>query len=407
VSKGFSKILRFFPTLIILGCVLAVGIFIGQNYNLPVDLSTNFKDVDSRPRLINKESDKEVDFSLFWQVWGELESMHIDKKEIDSEKMLYGAISGMVDSLGDPYTSFFDPQENKEFKDQLSGVYEGVGIQLGYKDKQLVVMAPLSGTPAESVGVKAGDLILKIGDKETTGVTLPEAVSLIRGPAGSSIRLTLLRKGADKPYEAEIVRDKIKVKSVELVEKEGKIAHVRLSRFGDGTNQEWDETVEKVLSEGYKGVVLDLRNNPGGYLESAIYISSEFLNEGVVVRKELSGGRKEEVKVDREGRLINIPLIVLINQGSASASEIVAGALQDYNRATVVGEKSFGKGTVQATRQYENGAGLHITVEKWLTPNGSWVNETGITPQLEVLLSEEDFKAGGDPQLDKALELLK
>ncbi|MCL5411466.1 MAG: S41 family peptidase [Patescibacteria group bacterium] len=399
---------KYFPLTVLLGCVFSLGIFVGQNFNLPFGKAPFSLNANEGVKIFNKEANKSIDFSLFWKVWDELEKQYVNKKAIDSEKMLYGAISGMTSSLGDPYTTFLDPSQNKEFDGELSGTYEGVGIQLGFKDKQLVVMAPLAGTPAESAGVKAGDLIIKISDKDTVGMTLPEAVTLIRGPAGTSIKLTMLHLGGDKPYDASITREKIKVKSVELTRKDGDIAYVKLSRFGDTTNDEWDSVIKEVSSANYKGMVLDLRNNPGGHLQSAVYIASEFLKKDeVVVQEEASDGSRELLKVNRDGKLLEIPLTVLINKGSASASEIVSGALADHQRATLVGEDSFGKGTVQAVEEFENGAGLHVTVAKWLTPNGTWVNEKGLSPNVKVTLSTDDVNTGKDPQLDKTLELLK
>ncbi len=309
-----------------------------------------------------------IDFSLFWEVWDRLEKGYIDKKAMDSSQMVLGAIQGMVASLGDPYTVFLKPSENKEVKEDLNGSFEGVGIQLGYKENQLAVIAPLTGTPAYKAGVKAGDLILKIDDEVTTGISADEAMRKIRGPKGTKVKLTLIHTGEKEPYEVEIVRDTIVVPSVEVefIGSNQKIAHLKLLKFGDRTTEEWDRAVLSIINHqpSVIGVILDLRNNPGGYLTGSVFIASEFLNSGVVVQQEHANGTKETFSVNRSGKILSQPLVVLINEGSASASEIVAGALQDYKRAKIVGTKSFGKGTIQEAEDLPGGAGLHITTAR-------------------------------------------
>jgi len=366
-----------------------------------------------------------VDFSLFWQVWDRLEENYLEKEALKPAEMVYGAISGLVASLKDPYTAFLPPQANKESKEDLAGEFEGVGIQLGYKDSALAVIAPLSGTPAESAGVKAGDLIVKIKDeqkgidKETGGMSLPEAVSLIRGKKGTAVVLILAREGVKEPFEVEIVRGTIIVKSVEVEIKNVKcqmsnvkcqqVAHLKLLRFGERTNQEWEEAVYKIQDTRYKiqdfkGVILDLRNNPGGFLNGAVWIASEFLDKGVVVQQDGGENGVETFSVNRQGKLTDIPLVVLVNEGSASASEIVVGALKYHGRAKLVGEKTFGKGTIQEAQDLEGGAGLHITIARWLLPDGSSVDKEGIKPDFEVKMDEKDSTK--DSQLEKAVEVL-
>lgn len=358
-----------------------------------------------------------VDFTLFWDTWNLLSRSYIDKKALDPTKMFYGAISGMVSSLGDPYTFFLPPDTQKSSKEELNGSFEGVGIQLGFDtDKRLVVITPLVGTPAEKAGVKPQDIIVKINDKDTTRITLPEAVNLIRGPKGTEVNLTILREGEEETRTFVIKRDTILVKSVEVSFKntrDGKlIAVLKLTRFGERTQEEWLEAIPQVLSKGAEGVVLDLRNNPGGFLEGAVFIASEFLSDGDVVLQENSQGERIAFKVNRTGKLTKIPLVVLINKGSASASEIVAGALADRKKVKLVGEKSFGKGTIQEAEDLPGGTGIHITVAKWLTPNGRWVNDTeGLEPDVTIELPKlkEGEKADDtkDLQLEKAMEMLE
>lgn len=355
---------------------------------------------------------EDINFSLFWEVWDALERSYLDKKVLDPGKMVYGAISGMVSSLGDPYTVFLPPTENKLSKEDLSGAFEGVGIELGYKNSHLAVIAPLSGTPAEAVGVKAGDLILNIKDekkgidKDTTGMSLLEAVALIRGPEGTPVILTLSREGTKEPFDVSITRGTIVVKSVEVVFKNN-IAHLKLLRFGERTYQEWEEAISSIIDHqpSINGVILDLRNNPGGFLEGAVFISSEFLESGVVVKQQAGqDGQIETFSVNRKGRLTSIPLIVLVNKGSASASEIVAGALQERGRAEIVGEATFGKGTIQEAKDFSGGAGLHVTIAQWLLPSGKSIDKEGVKPDYEVAMDEKDQTK--DPQLEKAIEIL-
>ena len=363
--------------------------------------------------VINKKPPKNIniDFKLFWDTWDLLSRTYLDKKAINPEKLFYGAISGMVSALGDPYTGFLPPEQQKFSKEDLNGSFEGVGIQLGFnKDKRLIVMAPLDGTPAKQAGIKPQDLIVKIEDKDTTNMTLPEAVSLIRGPKGSKIDLTIFREGDKDTRLFTLTRDNILVKSVEVVYKDTKsgkkVAVIKLSRFGERTNDEWNEAVSGLISAGSEAVILDLRNNPGGFLEGAVFIASEFLEGGDVVLQENSEGQRNAFKVTRTGKLTKMPAKVLINKGSASASEIVAGALQDRGRAQLIGEKSFGKGTIQEALELERETGIHITVAKWLTPNGRWVNDAqGLDPDVKIEIDQED--PAKDPQLDKALEMLE
>lgn len=360
----------------------------------------------------NKEPPKNVniDFKLFWDTWDLVSRNYLDKRAIDPHKMFYGAISGMVAAIGDPYTVFLPPEQQKSSKEELNGSFEGVGIQLGFnKERRLVVVAPLSGTPAEQAGIKPEDLIIKIDDKDTTNMTLPEAVKLIRGPKGTEVLLTIFREGETDTRQVTLVRDTIVVKSVEVSFEQTssgkKVAHIKLSRFGERTQEEWGEAVERAVSESAQALVLDVRNNPGGFLEGAVFIASEFLESGDVVLQENAQGERASYKVNRQGKLTRIPMVVLINKGSASASEIVAGALQDRRKIKLIGEKTFGKGTIQEAQDLPGGTGVHITVAKWLTPNGRWVNDTdGLEPDIFVEAEKED--ATQDPQLDEALEIL-
>lgn len=376
------------------------------------DLSLQWKEYKPTFALTDQQppKDKEsIDFKLFWDTWDLVAKEYVDKKAIDPQKMYYGAIQGMVAAVGDPYTVFLVPEAQKSTKEELGGSFEGVGIQLGFnKDKRLVVQAPLDGTPAAKAGIKAGDYIVKINGKDATGLSLPEAVSQIRGEKGTKITLQIFREGEDKPRDMELVRDTIIVKSVEGSTKttsNGKsVYYIKLSRFGERTFTEWNEAVSDALASGAKGIILDVRNNPGGFLDGAVFIGSEFVEKGDIVLSEDGKGNRDHFEVNRKGKLLNLPMVILVNKGSASASEIVSGAMQDYKRAKLVGEQTFGKGTIQESKEMPGGTGIHITTAKWLTPNGRWVHNTGLTPDVVVEQKSDDPKV--DEQLDKALELL-
>lgn len=351
-----------------------------------------------------------ADFSRFWEVWKRLEKSYVDPTKLDYAKMTWGSIQGLAQSLDDPYTQYLPPIENKQANEDLNGAFFGVGIELGYREGSLAVVAPITGSPAEKAGVKAGDLILHIKDEtkkvdlDTQGMTLPTAVTHIRGAKGTTVVLTLFREGGTKSFEVSITRDEIVVPSVELkfIEKKGKkFAHLELHKFGGRTDKEWVSAVAQIVAARPEGIVLDLRNNPGGYLDGAVFIASEFLPSGVVVKQE---GRtaSETFEVDRKGSLTTIPLVVLVNKGSASASEITAGALQDNKRAKIVGEQSFGKGTVQEVQELSDGSSLHVTVAKWILPSGRWIGKEGITPDVKV---EDNLETKDiDEQLDQAVE---
>jgi len=349
------------------------------------------------------------DFSLFWETFENLKAKFVDKSKIDAKKMYYGAIKGMVSSLEDPYTFFLTPEENSQSKEDLEGKFEGIGAELGLKDNRIIIIAPLENFPAEKAGVKSGDSIEKVNGASTKGWTLSQAVSKIRGQKGTKVKLTLSRNGKEK--EVSIVRDQIVVKSVKLTFESG-VAILKLNQFGENTNNEWDKAIEQIVQkkqEGkLKGMVLDMRDNPGGYLDSSVYLASEFLNRGdLVVKQESTSTQSKQYKSLRDGKLQNIPLSILINQGSASASEIMAGALRDHKKAVLVGEKSFGKGSVQEALDLSEGAGLHVTVAKWILPGGDWINGKGIEPQIKIT---NEIKEGNtitkesDAQLKEAID---
>lgn len=397
--------------IILSACILSFfgGLWLGQR-----DVSVGV--VGSIPQVkVDRKvpENQNVDFALFWDVWDRLEANYFDKTKLDKKQMVYGSIAGMVSALGDPYTVFLSPEEQKRSKEDLGGEFEGVGIQIGFRGSQLAVIAPIEGSPASRVNIKAGDFIIGIKDKNrniekgTVGLSIQEAVSAIRGPAGTEVTLVLTREGEEKPFETAVMRGKINVPSVILsfAGEDNDIAHLKLMKFGEQTNGEWGSAISKIRSQKAKGLILDVRNNPGGFLTGAVAIASDFLKAGsVAVAQEDGQGSKKELRVNGKPRLPDVPLVVLVNKGSASASEIVAGALKDNNRAKIVGDKTFGKGTIQESIDID-AAGLHITTARWLTPNGTWVNATeGFEPDLLV---KDDPATDVDEQLLKALELLE
>lgn len=344
---------------------------------------------------------KDIDFSLFWEVWNKLEEKYVG--QVDKWKIFYGAISGMVQGLGDPYTVFLTPEQSKQFLEEIKGEFEGVGIEIALKNKKLTVVSPLDDSPAKAAGIRAGDVIDKVDDRETLAMTLDEAVEAIRGKKGTEVNLSILRD--DKPLEFKIKRALIKIKSVKW-EMKGDVAYLKVSQFLEETSRAAEKAAGEILAKKPKGIILDLRNNPGGYLDGAVDLASLFIKEGVIVYEEEKSGKKEELRAKGNAKLADLPLVVLINAGSASGSEIVAGALQDFKKGILIGEKTFGKGTVQSFERLKDGSTLRITVAKWLTPNGRAINEQGLGPDIEIEMTEEDENAGRDPQLERAIKEL-
>jgi carboxyl-terminal processing protease len=366
-----------------------------------------------------------IDFSLLYDVLEKVNSDYYDKSKVNSEKLLHGAVSGMLESLDDPYTSFFPPKENDAFKTQMAGEFSGIGAELGMtSDKRITVISPLDESPAVKAGIKSGDIIVKVDGQATMGWTIQQAVEKIRGQKGTSVTLNVLHDGAKAPADIKVTRDTIKLDSVTAWVKKvqctgdtcnpapencttcASIAYMRVSQFGDRTNEEWVQKVNEVYAQmqkenTFKGVVLDVRNNPGGYLTDAVFISSEFVSDGVIVKQADGTGNEATLSVSRKGLLLDVPVVVLINKGSASASEIVSGALRDHERALLIGETSFGKGTIQQALDMNAGSSVHLTVAKWLTPNGTWVHEKGLEPDIKV---EYDQKKSDGKEFDNQLQ---
>ncbi len=349
---------------------------------------------------------KDADFETFWDVWRLVKSVYVDQP-VSEKELYYGAIAGMVAGLNDPYSTYFTPEDAQAFHEQLSGSFFGIGAQLDTKEGKIVVVAPLPGTPAERAGVVAGDRILAIDDVTTEGMSIDEAVSRIRGEKGTSVALTLYRDGEDAPREVSILRDEITVDSVTYTLRDDGIAVIEISMFNEDTQELFAAAAKRVIDDRATGIILDLRNNPGGLLDAAIDLAGYWIPAGLAAVIESVGGEQTTYVTNGSALLANIETVVLVNGGSASASEILAGALQDTNEAVVVGQTTFGKGSVQEYHDLPDGGAIKITVAKWLTPTGRSIDQHGIVPDQEVLFTQEDVDAKRDPQLNAALHILQ
>lgn len=346
----------------------------------------------------------DVDFNEFWQTWNHIRTQYV-KQPVSEVKLFYGAMSGMVAALEDPYSIFFEPVMAEKFNQELSGTFDGIGAEVGIKAEKVTIISPLPDSPAEKAGLRSGDVILAIDETDTTGMTIDAAVSKIRGPRGTKVKLNIGRKSV-KPFDVEIVRAPIVVKSVRTEFKDG-IAIIKVTSFAEDTIRGFDKAVKEVLAKGSKGLVLDLRSNPGGYLDAGVALTGEWVKNSVVLIERSADGSEKTYNSNGSSRLSDMPTVILVNEGSASASEILAGALQDYGKAKLVGKKTFGKGSVQDYQQFSDGSSLKLTIAEWLTPEGRFIDKQGIVPDIEVDLTEEDYNAGRDPQMDKALEVMK
>ncbi len=402
--------------------IFTSGFFVG---NLVIFLSSDYK---------NSATQSDVDMNTFWKVWNILDEQfvttkHKDKlgQEISSttvseydnmtkeQRRVYGAIKGMVDSEEDPYTTFFTPEETKNFETEIKGSFEGVGMEVGKKDGVITVVSPIIGGPAEKAGVKSGDKIIKINDKVTVDMSIDEAVKMIRGQKGTEVRLQVYRNGLDKPLDFKLIRDTINLPTLDkFYDKNTNIYTIKIYSFSEQLNNLFKTAIQDFSKSNSDKLIIDLRGNPGGYLGSAVNISSYFIPAGkVVVSQDYGSKQKVEYLRSSGFELLKnkkFKMVVLVDGGSASASEIVAGALQDYKLATIVGEKTFGKGSVQEYMKLTKDTALKITIARWLTPNGNSISVSGLTPDIEVKKAEdtkiEDIKNRTDNQYLKAVEIL-
>lgn len=411
-----------FATLLLAG-VFYVGAEFGKRNQSPIE-KINTLDGKESPQGLTV-----TDFSPFWSAWSVLNEKYVAATSTavaSDEQKLWGAISGLTASLKDPYTVFFPPEESKLFESEINGNFEGVGMEIGIKDDVLTVIAPLKGTPAERAGIRPGDKILKINDEVSTNLRVDQAVKLIRGKKGTEVRLTILREGKPDPFEIKVMRDVIDIPTIEVEMKQGKMAEgggsaeagsnlrdgvyiIRLYNFSANSPRLFRDALRKFVESGSNKLLLDLRGNPGGFLDAAVDIASWFLPAGKVIVTE-DAGTKGQSKVHRSrGYDVfnqNLKMTILVDAGSASASEILAGALKEHGVAKLVGTQTFGKGSVQELVKLTPETSLKVTVARWFTPNGLSISNGGLTPDFEVKLTLEDIEKKRDPQMDRAISLL-
>lgn len=419
-TNFISRFLVSYSLLTISLLVFVLGFSLGRVSNEVLPNQQSYGEVENKDEIPEYLSE-DVDFQEFWRVWEYVQNNYVNS-DVSDTQLFYGAMSGLVGALDDPYSVFLNPEISEKFSQELSGSFEGIGAEIGLRDGILTVIAPLAGTPAYKAGLRSGDLILEIDGDDTRGIFLDEAVSDIRGPKGSEVVLTILSEGDDEPREVSITRGTIEIDSVVFSKagedddvrnqdatelEEGDIAYIELHYFNENTLSDWNQTIQNILTLNPQGIVLDLRNNPGGFLITAIDIAGEWVNGKDIVLEKLRSGEEIAHTSRRTGRLEGIPTVVLVNGGSASGSEIVAGALQDYDVATVVGEQTFGKGSVQDLKTFRDGSSVKLTIAEWLTPFGRNINEEGITPDVIVEMTREDVENNQDPQLDRAFEILR
>jgi carboxyl-terminal processing protease len=341
------------------------------------------------------------------EVWRLIERYFVDSEALCPDELAEGAIRGLIEALGDPFTSYLTPEQHELWMTRLRGEFSGIGAVITIREGQLTVVAPIAGSPAEQAGMRSGDKILEVDGESTAGWSLPQAAMKIRGPIGTTVRLLVLRPDEDIPREIEITRAKIKVPTVEWEMLPGNIAHIRISNFTERTDAEFASALSDIIAQGGAGIVLDLRNNPGGLLGAAVKVASQFLEQGIVVYALDNKGVRTEWPVQDGGMAPDIPLAVLVNSYSASASEVVAGALQDHDRGPIIGVKTHGKGSMNRVHHLGHSGALFLTFARWFTPDGRQIDREGIAPDIELELTLEDIENDRDPQLERAIEYLR
>jgi len=382
--------------------LIAVGLVYGGFYWGSTEAQKHVINITDSRQIINS------DFSIFWKAVQLIKDKYYNIKDVKDQDLLYGAIRGVAGALGDPYSVFFKPSDAKKFAEDINGTFGGIGAEIGIRNNQLMIISPLKGNPAEAAGLKALDQILKIDDTLTNDLIIDEAVKLIRGEPGTQVKLLIFRNGWKEAKEFIITRQTIVVPTLDWEMKSGGILYIHLYNFNTNASPLFGEAVFSGMLKGARGMILDLRNNPGGFLEVAVDIAGWFLHRGdVVVQEKFQSGERKLLKANGNEVLAEAPMVILVNSGSASASEILAGALRDKRHLTIIGEKTFGKGTVQEVNDLEDGSALKVSIAEWLTPNGLEINKKGIEPDIEVKMTDDDVANNRDPQLDKALEVIR
>lgn len=409
-SNSVKTLLILIIAAILLGGAFSGGVLIGAAIPDRAASSFPFKEwLQQAPAVqaASVEPDREKLLKPFWQAWDLMHKYYVDQP-LDDLLLIQGAIRGMLDSVGDPHTSYLNPEEYRQTNTSLMGKYEGIGAYVDIRGDYLKIISPMPDSPAEKAGLRPGDTVIKVDGDDMTGVNGNLVLNRILGPAGTEVTLTIVREGEKEPFEVTITRAAIKVASVESEMLENDIAYLNIITYGDETAKDVHQALIELLAKNPKGLILDLRYNTGGYLEAAIDIVSEFIPSGTVMYEEYGDGTRKTFEARGKGVAYDIPLVVLVNEGSASASEITAGAIQDLDRGELVGVTTYGKGSVQNWVELKDDQGaVHITTARWLTPNERQINDVGLEPDHVVEISEEDYEADRDPQLDKAIDLLK
>lgn len=394
---------QFLISIVIAGVLFSAGFFVGKKEsqgNIPT-------------QFLNATSTENINLAPFWKAWNLLDEKFVSKStttpKVENDTKIWGAIQGLAGAYGDPYTVFFPPVESKNFEEEISGSFGGVGMEIGIADGILTVIAPLKGSPAETAGVKAGDKIVIIAEKSALNMSTDEAIKMIRGEAGTSVVITFQRKGVKEPIVKTLTRANIEIPTIETKLLPENVFVIELYSFSAISPNLFRGALREFVESGSDKLVLDLRNNPGGYLEAALDMASWFLPTGKVVVTEDFGGKKEKHEYRSKGYDIftdRLKFAILVNEGSASASEILAGALREYDEATLIGSRTFGKGSVQELVSVTSDTSLKVTVAHWFTPLGKSISNGGLTPDIEVKLTPENTKDGRDPVLEKAVEFL-
>ncbi len=406
MRKALLYFSAIFAILVLMACTLSVGFFAGQTLDKLPFISTSDSSSDSSSEIISGSEDADR-FTPLQEAWDLIHKYYVDQP-VDDVLLVQGAIRGMVEALGDAHSSYQDPQQLKEANMDLQGEYEGIGAYVNTDGEYLTITEPMPGSPAEKAGLLPGDHIIAINGEDMTG-TLPEVARMkVLGPKGSKLTLTIRRPEVEEPFDVEIERASIKVATVEGEILDGNIAYVKIRSFSDQTDEDLRSLLKDLMAKEPAGLIIDLRNNPGGLLRTAIAIASEFLPDGVVLYEEYGDGSRDVHEVITGGLATEIPLVLLVNEYSASASEVVAGAIQDYGRGTLLGETTYGKGSVQQIIELSNEQGaVRLTIAGWLTPKERLINEIGLVTEIQVEMTDEHYENDQDPQLEKALEYFK
>lgn len=399
---NYRKIIYIAVSILLLSSVFGIGLYLGYSRR---------PEIEKVASVINKNPPFETtaDFTAFWKAWNVLKEKSIYSAKVTDQDRVWGAIQGLASATGDPYTTFFDPDDNKLFKDEIKGSFSGIGAEVGIKDKILTIISPLKDSPAWRAGIKASDKILKIDNTTTTDMSIDAAINLMRGEKGTTVTLTILRLGENETREVKIIRDIIEIPTIETESLPDGIFVIKFYSFSENSDNLFAKALDEFIKSGNHKLIIDLRGNPGGYLNAAVNIGSWFIDEGkVIVSEDFGTSRKAQLYRSHGPRLFNenLKLVVLVDGGSASASEILAGALKEHGIATLVGEKTFGKGSVQELVDITSETSLKVTVATWLTPNGTSISTSGLEPDVKVPFTLKDFEAKRDPQMDKAIGIL-